>query len=311
MKFLIPLKPTFYFWETTYIFSKSWPLDLWQASEMNCIPAYVLILLFTFSVFASQVILLLWRHSNLFSVSTNKVFKHLLILVFQFSLLFLVDCVEKLDLLTVATCLTPLAPAVLPMCLHRIWDVYVEAISIRAGARDQQRVWSCFSQLTRYKAVFTARVAQRWGACMCRWLADVGHNRNTVHGFLIVTDLQNLQMDLHIGVGHPSTTPVARVRLFRAGLMAHRFGAVNLNLLGVVGGNSEAITAHLIGGEGQCFACGCLEGHGALEGTKRDRQSTCRSLLSRSKNYKTKPDITKGCFWSLADRKTHRIYLLL
>lgn len=33
-------------------------------------------------------------------------------------------------------------------------------------------------------------------------LADVGNYGDAVHGFFVVTDLQHLQVDLHVGVGH-------------------------------------------------------------------------------------------------------------
>lgn len=55
--------------------------------------------------------------------------------------------------------------------------------------------------------------------------------------------------------------------LFSARFVTHRFGAVHLNFLGIVGGDLEAIAADFIGGEGQCFACGGMEGNGTLEGT--------------------------------------------
>lgn len=36
-------------------------------------------------------------------------------------------------------------------------------------------------------------------------LADVGNDGDTIHGLLIVTDLQNLKVDLDVGVPHTSS----------------------------------------------------------------------------------------------------------
>lgn len=202
------------------------------------------------------------------------------VLVTQFSTLFPVDFIKELDLLSITPSFLPLAPAVLPVRLHRVRNVDVDAVSIWIGW-DQQWVRSCLAQVTWHEAVLTAWVAQRWGSGVGRWLADVWHNGHAVHGFLVVTDLQDLQVDLHIGVAHTPrswrSTPIVAtcVMLLCTGLMAHRLGAVNFHLLGIVGRDFEAITANLIGRKGQRLACGCMEGHGALEGTKRDGQPTC------------------------------------
>lgn len=76
--------------------------------------------------------------------------------------------------------------------------------------------------------------------------------------------------------------------LVRTGLVAHRLGAVHLNLLGG-GGDLKAVTADLIGGQREGLACGGLEGHSALEGAKRDGQASSGSLrgetnITRHKN---------------------------
>ena len=191
----------------------------------------------------------------------------------------------------VATALLRLPHAVLSVSLHRVRDVEVDAVCVRVDGGDEQWVGGRLSQVTRHKAVLSARVAQRRGAGVRRRLTYVGDDGYAVHGLFVVADLQHLQVDPHIGVAHatdntdtssPATPWAVGVGFIRTGLMAHRLGAVHFHLLGG-GGDLQAIAADFVGGEREGLACGSLEGDSALEGTQRDGQASSGSL--RRKPY--------------------------
>lgn len=117
-----------------------------------------------------------------------------------------VGLVQQLYLLAVAGVLLRLPPAVLPVGLHGVRYGDVDGLRLRvAAAGDEERVGGRLAQVAGHEAVLPPRVAQRRRAGVGRRLADVGDDGDAVHGLLVVADLQDLQVDLDVGVAHATS----------------------------------------------------------------------------------------------------------
>ena len=159
-----------------------------------------------------------------------------------------VGLIEQLYLLTIPRALLRLPPAVLPVSLHSVRYSDIDGLRLRvASAGDEQGVGGRLAQVAGHEAVLPPRVAQRRRAGVCGGLADVGDDGDAVHRLLIITDLQNLQVDLDVGVRHTrhphsdlhAHSHAADVHVSGlaswcwvvcAGLVADWFGAIHFNL---------------------------------------------------------------------------------
>lgn len=89
------------------------------------------------------------------------------------------------------------------MGLHSVGYVDIDGLRLWvATAGDEQRVGSRLTQVTGDKAVLPSGVTKRRRAGVSGGLTDVGDDGDTVHSLFVVTDLQNLKVNLDVGVPH-------------------------------------------------------------------------------------------------------------
>ncbi len=171
--------------------------------------------------------------------------------LFSLPCLLSVGLIEQLYLLTIPRALLCLPSAVLPVSLHSVRYSDIDGLCLWvAAAGDEQRVGSRLAEVAGDKAVLPPRVAQGRRAGVGGGLADVGDDGDTVHGLLVVADLQNLEVDLDISVpntcsyshphsnlhAHPDVAAVhvsslaSRCRVVCTWLVANWFWAIHFNL---------------------------------------------------------------------------------